>query len=219
MPHRAVIFDMDGLMLDTERVGMLALQQAAAEHGFVIPDTLFIQTIGRTGKDAQAIYRDALGPDFPYVDIQPKRQAYSQTYYDQHGMPTKPGLHTLLTWLEARAIPKAVVTSTTHSRALIKLRAAAVAHRFSTVIGGDDVTHGKPSPEPFLIAAEQLQLPPAECLVLEDSAPGIIAAHRAGMQPIWIPDLQTPSDEVRPLAYCVCDSLQDAIDVLATCLA
>jgi beta-phosphoglucomutase-like phosphatase (HAD superfamily) len=98
------------------------------------------------------------------------------------------------------------------------LQAAGVRQRFEIIVGGDDVTHGKPAPDLFLLAAARLGVAPSDCVVLEDSSAGIRAAHRAGMTPILVPDLQPPADDVQGLAYCICASLHEAQTVLAELL-
>jgi HAD superfamily hydrolase (TIGR01509 family) len=218
MVCRAVIFDMDGLMLDTERLRKQLFERVLAEHGMTLPDGVYLQTIGRTVRDTRLIFAEHMGADFPYEALRLKRRDIEYAHIDQHGVPTKPGLESILEWLEARAFPRAVATSSAHATAHRLLQAAGVRQRFEIVVGGDEVTHGKPEPDLFLLAAERLGVAPSNCVVLEDSSAGIRAAHRAGMTPILVPDLQLPEDEVRALAYRICASLHEAETVLAELL-
>ncbi len=218
MVCRAVIFDMDGLMLDTERLRKDLFDRVVAEHGFTLPDDLYLQTIGRTTRDTRTIYAERMGADFPYEELRAKRREIEDVHIDQHGVPTKPGLESVLDWLETQAFPRAVATSSTRTTAHRLLDAAGVRQRFEIIIGGDDVAHGKPAPDLFLLAAEHLGVAPSDCVVLEDSGAGIRAAHRAGMTSILVPDLQPPADDVRELAYRVCASLHEAQTVLVELL-
>jgi len=111
-----------------------------------------------------------------------------------------------------------VATSSARATADRLLQAAGVRQWFEIVVGGDEVTHGKPEPDLFLLAAERLGVTPSDCVVLEDSSAGIRAAHRAGMTPILVPDLQSPEDDVRTLAYRICATLHEAATVLAELL-
>ncbi len=218
MVCRAVIFDMDGLMLDTERLRKQLFDRVVAEHGLTLPNDLYLQTIGGTMRDTRLIYAEHLGADFPFEELRAKRQEIEHAHIDQHGVPIKSGLESVLNWLEDRDFPRAVATSSARATANRLLYQAGVRQQFEIIVGGDDVTHGKPAPDLFLLAAEHLGVAPSDCVVLEDSGAGIRAAHRAGMTPILVPDLQRPSDEVRNLAYRVCASLREAKMVLAELL-
>jgi beta-phosphoglucomutase len=215
---RAIIFDMDGLMLDTERLRKQLFDRVVTELGIVLPDDLYLQTIGRTLRDTRLIYAEHLGAEFPFDELRARRLEIERAHIDQHGVPTKPGLASVLDWLESRAFPRAVATSTVRASAHRLLHAAGVRHRFDIIVGGDDVVHGKPAPDLFLLAADYLGVAPSDCVVLEDSGAGIRAAHRAGMTSILVPDLQSPSDDVRQLAYRVCASLHEAKTVLVELL-
>jgi HAD superfamily hydrolase (TIGR01509 family) len=159
-----------------------------------------------------------MGADFPYEALRLKRRDIEYAHIDRYGVPTKPGLESVLGWLEARAFPRAVATSSARATAHRLLQAAGVRQRFEIVVGGDEVTHGKPAPDLFLLAAERLGVAPSDCVVLEDSSAGIRAAHRAGMTPILVPDLQSPEDDVRALAYRICATLHEAETVLVELL-
>ena len=129
-------------------------------------------------------------------------------------MPHKRGLVEFLDFLEAKAIPKAVATSTVTASARDALSRAGVLSLFEIIVGGDAIQHGKPAPDIFLEAAAQLGAEPSDCVVLEDSEPGIRAACAAGMTPILIPDLREPTQEMRQLAHTVVPSLLEAIAVV-----
>lgn len=205
----AVIFDMDGLMLDTERIAQEMWQQAGREWGFDIPSSVYLEAVGRTAADTGIIFRKEFGQNFPFEAMYRRKQELLHAAIADGCIPVKVGVFELLDLLERRQIPKAVATSTARSLACLKLRSAGLMDRFSVIVCGDEVTHGKPAPDIFLAAAEKLGVAPSVTLVLEDSEAGTKAAFRAGMIPLIVPDLKAPSEEVKRLAYRVVDSLDE----------
>ncbi|MBS0657800.1 MAG: HAD family phosphatase [Verrucomicrobia bacterium] len=206
-PPRALIFDMDGLMLDSERIYRLAWFAAIEEFGQAMDDEIFHRFLGRVASDSHRLLREIYGADFDAVRFWDRAMELSYTRFAPAGMPWKPGLADLLAWLEARAFPRAIATSTLRPLALRFLNG--LERRFDVLTTGDEVTRGKPDPEIFLLAASRLQIAPADCLVLEDSAAGVRAARAAGMSVIMIPDLVQPTSEIRALAHAVLPSLTD----------
>lgn len=205
----AVIFDMDGLLLATEEIARSAWLQAGKEWGYDIPEEVYVQVLGRTVPDSERIFRKAFGEDFPFREIRERRLQIAREFHQQHGYPLKKGVLPLLETLENLSIPAAVATSTIAEAARHRLTANRLLERFRVIVSGDQVENGKPAPDIFLLAAEKLQVPPPNCLVLEDSEAGILAAHRAGMPTIMVPDIKPPEDSIRHLAYRVMDSLED----------
>jgi HAD superfamily hydrolase (TIGR01509 family) len=206
----AVIFDMDGLMLDTERPAMLAFKRAGEDVGQPISDDLYMSTLGRNARDTEAILAAWFGAAFSYPALRARYLVHSQAHFEKHGVQVKPGLLDLLGLLETHRVPKAVATSTARERALRRLESAGILDRFSDIVCGDEIEHGKPAPGIFLKAAERLGADPADCYVLEDAEAGIRAAHAAGMMPILIPDIKQPSSEVAGLAAKSFPSLVEA---------
>lgn len=215
---KAVIFDMDGLMVDSERLGHEGWQKAGKEFGYTISDAAYFQVTGRTIRDAEIVFKKIFGDDFPFWEIRDQRVKMEYQYYDEFGIPLKPGLLELLTLLESKSIPKAVATSSGHKAADFKLVTANLKERFNAVVSGDQVENGKPAPDIFLRAANLLNISPGDCLVLEDSEAGVKSAHAAGMTPIMVPDLKPPSKEIRQIAFHVADSLHDVRELLAKAL-
>ena len=212
---RAVIFDMDGLMLDTERIALRAWQRATALYGCAPREDVYLSTVGLNAADSEALLTGALGPSVPLQEISALQERLFTEEVALHGIVPKPGLFELLAALEAWGIPAAVATSTARARAVEILTRTDLATRFRAVVGGDQVARGKPAPDILLRAADQLGVPPGRCIVLEDSTPGILAACAAGMTPILIPDLLPPPAEIAVLAYRVVPSLTEATAVLA----
>lgn len=211
----AVIFDMDGLMLDTEPLAARAWTDAAAILGVAFDHAVTARLIGRNFPDCVALIRAHHGEDYP---VDALMQAWHGAYDDiveREGIALKAGLLELLAWLDAEAIPRAVATSTRRTRAQAKLERTALAHRFPTLVGGDEIARGKPAPDIFVAAATLLGIAPAECIVLEDSEPGIRGALAAGMAPILVPDGVAPSRELLALDPLVLPSLGAVRSLLA----
>lgn len=209
-----VLFDMDGLMLDTERIARKSWTRAMAEHGFQLDDPIYLRLLGRTVQDARGILGEVYGPELPFQQVYEKRQAYYDEDLNENGAPLKPGLLELLDFLEENNIPKAVASSTPTWFVKRKLTIAGIMDRFQVVVCGDMVPHGKPAPDLFLEAARGIHMPPERSVVLEDSEAGILAAHRAGSLPVMIPDLKQPEPDVRALAYRVLPSLYEVVPML-----
>ncbi|APP75409.1 hydrolase [Xanthomonas vesicatoria ATCC 35937] len=205
---RAVIFDMDGLMLDSERAITACLAQAADEQGLTIEPAFWLQMVGTGDVACRLLLGERVG------DAAADRMlARAQLLYDavaERGIPHRPGIIALLEYLVAIGMPRAVATSTQRPLALRKLQAADLLWRFDAVCTASDVRHPKPAPDIYLLAAQSLGVDPAHCLVLEDSPTGVRAALAAGMTPIQIPDLLEPDANVRALGHRIMPSLSDA---------
>jgi HAD superfamily hydrolase (TIGR01509 family) len=211
---RAVLFDLDGLILDTEAIVWEIMPVVAAQFGVSLERTLFLELIGRHGPDVEDRLLAAWGRDFPLEDFKRGTQAAWRAYTDSKPIPVKPGLDALIACLDRRGIKRAIATSTRHARALHKLDCAGLAGRFDTVIGGDMVREGKPAPDIYLLAAERLGVAATECVVLEDSEPGARAGLAAGATVLLIPDMKPPSDELKTLVHAVLPSLDHAMELI-----
>jgi HAD superfamily hydrolase (TIGR01509 family) len=206
---QAVIFDMDGLMLDTEAPALRAWESAARGLGREFDLELCRQMIGRSFGDCVALIRVRHGSDYPVDELTSAWAADYDAIVAAEGISLKPGLDDILDLLDERGIATAVATSTRRERARAKLDRVGLLHRFAALVGGDEVVRGKPAPDIFLAAAERLGVAARDCMVLEDSEPGIIAAAAAGMTPVMVPDLHPPSAELLLLEPLVLASLSD----------
>ena len=215
----AVIFDMDGLMLDTERMALRAWRRASKEFGSEMSDELAFSIVGRNVPDTRAILQEVLGEDFPLEACWNRTNELYAADISENGIPLKPGLEELLDFLEDKSIDTAVATSTYRALATHKLELTGLISRFKSIVAGDEVDNGKPAPDIFLAAAKSLDAAPDKCVVLEDSVSGVRAAHAADMIPIMVPDLAQPADEIRSLAYAVVSDLHEAREVISQLLA
>lgn len=215
---KAIIFDMDGLMLDTERLAKQHWQAAAQARGFELSDDTYLAVVGRPIRDTYRYFRELFGIDFPAEEIRAERLRLTEEHIATKGVPIKPGLIELLQFCKAQKLALAVATSTERNLAEKKLRMAGILEHFSIQVYGDEIERGKPNPDIYLAAAERLGIAPSACIALEDSAAGIQAASSAGMRSIMVPDLITPSPEIAARASYIVDSLGDAQSVIEALL-
>jgi len=214
----AVVFDMDGLMIDTESLAKEVWQQASNELGYQLGDDIYLEYIGRTDEDCERDLVRRFGAAFPLEAFRTRAIHLWKRKVARDGIRSKAGLAELLSLLDDRQIPRAVATSSHSLSAAMKLRHAGLTERFSIIVTGDQVANGKPAPDLFLEAARRLNVEPAQCVALEDSEAGVLAASRAGMIPVMIPDLKPPSEDAVRAAFRVLASLDEAGELISTLL-
>jgi HAD superfamily hydrolase (TIGR01509 family) len=212
---KAVIFDMDGLLLDTEPLAARAWAEAAATLGVAFDADLAARMIGRNFADCSAMARAHYPDDYPVDALLARWHATYDAIVARDGLSLKPGVAELLDWLDAHGIVRAVATSTRRDRALAKLAHTALLPRFAALVGGDEIERGKPAPDIYVEAARRLAAAPGTCVVLEDSDPGVRGALAAGMTPIMVPDLLPPSAELQAAELLIDATLHDVIARLA----
>jgi HAD superfamily hydrolase (TIGR01509 family) len=205
----AVIFDMDGLLLDSEPLYRVTWQTAAAELGCLIDDDFYSQFVGRGTDEAELILREHFGDALPLDEFRIRWKREFDERLSREPLPHKPGAVALLDRVDGRGIPKALATST--PRALATRCLGSLNSRFSIFAFGDEVAQSKPAPDLFLLAASRLGVRPDDCLVIEDSEAGVRAAHAAAMAVIMVPDLVEPSPEIAAMAIRVCRSLDSVL--------
>jgi HAD superfamily hydrolase (TIGR01509 family) len=211
---RAVVLDMDGLMLDTEGMSRTAWLRTFAERGLPFCEDQFLELVGLNVPDARKKMHGWYGPDFPFDAVYARKIIHVDEIIAQEGIRLKPGLMEFLALADSLGLAKAMATSTARDRAMYKLERAGLGGGFPVIAGGDEIAHGKPAPDIFLLAARLLNLPPEECLALEDSDPGVLAAQAAGMRVLIIPDVKPPSPAARQAAWAVLPDLHHAAEFL-----
>jgi HAD superfamily hydrolase (TIGR01509 family) len=204
----AVVFDMDGLILDTETIYREVMMEAAGAHGAELPDAVFLAMVGLPADSSRLVALDHFGEDFPY---EPWIGRVSELAHARlaDGAPLKAGVVELLDRLDALGLPRAIATSSSRAGVERHLRPAGLLDRFHAVVAAGDYAKGKPHPDPFLAAATRLGVRPERCVALEDSHNGVRAAHAAGMMTVMVPDLLPATDEMRALAMMVLGSLHE----------
>lgn len=209
----AAIFDMDGLMFDTERLTIPLWTEAGINFGYNITVDVVLKMVGISSGKARLVLLDEYGADFPYDKIRDEFKLLVKREFDKNGVPHKPGLVYLLDRLCAAKIPLAVATSTHRNTAIDMLERAGVLDKFTAVTGGDEVENGKPAPDIFLAAAEKLGQPPSACAGFEDSPAGLRGLHAAGIRSIFIKDVIEPPQEVLSTVWKTCKDLSEAVDL------
>ena len=209
----ATIFDMDGLLIDSERIALGTFQTICDQHGLGDQFSLYLQLLGTNDATTLKILRSTLP-----AHLSPERfmDTWMTLYVEQTqvAVPLMNGVLELLDHLDLTSIPKSVATSTRTEHARSKLTNSGILHRFTHVTGGDQVDNGKPAPDIYLKAAQRLQVNPAECLALEDSPNGVKAALAAGMQVIQIPAIVQPDADMIALGHTVLNDLHEVINHL-----
>lgn len=210
----AVLFDMDGLMFDTERMYQKAWLQAGRQMGAPMEPEIVDRLRGRNREGCARVCREVFGEDFDFDAMRTACRALMARWIEEDGLPVKPGLYELLAELERRGIPAVLATSTTRDSAWGHLQRAKVDRYFLGAVCGDEVSHSKPDPEVFLKAAALAGKDPARCMVLEDSPAGVRAGAAAGCFTVMVPDLTAPDEELKKLADEILPGLRDVIPLL-----
>ena len=213
-PVRGVLFDVDGVILDTECLYSRFWREACHFYGFPMTQAQALQLRSLNKTAGQEKIQALFGPTADYATIRRKRIELMDAFVAKEGVAAKPGIYALLDALDARGIPCAITSSSPRQRLESYLGPLNLYHRFAKVVTGYDVPKGKPEPDIYLRGAAELGLAPEECLALEDSPAGILSAHRAGCLPVLIPDQDCPGEDTLSLLYARGDTLTDVIPLL-----
>ncbi len=211
---KAVIFDMDGLMLDTEVLLQKFWCRSAQSLGYNMTPEIVLGIRSLSSGFAVKHLKRVLGEDFDYQKVRARRIELMNAYIAEHGIVKKKGLDELLDYLAQTPIKSAVCTATDFARTEMYLKSVNVFHKFDEFICGNMVKIGKPAPDIYRFACEKLGLEPDECIALEDSPNGVISASTAGLNVIMVPDLTKPSDDIKPLICAECESLDRVIEYI-----
>jgi HAD superfamily hydrolase (TIGR01509 family) len=212
----AVIFDMDGTIFNTEKLGIEKWIQAFEHHNISVPLKVLYNKIGLSDKDSRRLMQEESGIEFDYDVVKKLKLQLTKEHIAKYGTPIKDGFMELMELLKNRRIKTAVATSRRHENTMYYLNHSAkdMAKQFDTIVTGDMIENGKPNPDIFLLASKLLSVLPKHCLVVEDSVNGIKAATAAQMRVIMIPDLIEPSEELKKSIFALKTTLSDVIGII-----
>lgn len=211
---KAVVFDMDGVLFDTESVCMKAWDYAGELMGVGKAGYMVLKTLGMNADKAIEIIRDEFGDDFDAVKFKQTGREYSYHYFNTYGVPEKPGLYEILDYLKNKGYKIALASSTNSQSVHHHLKEKDIEKYFDAVICGDMVEKSKPEPDIYLKACAEISENPADCVAIEDSKNGLLSAHRAGMKVIMVPDLWQGEVETDSFLMAKCENLTEIMTVL-----
>lgn len=203
-----IIFDMDGLMFDTERVFIKAWDYAGEKIGIGKAGFMVYKTLGMNIADSYNVWKEEFGDRYHQEELRKYTKEFLKKYYDENTVPVKPGLYCLLGFLKSKQCKMAVATSSPRWEVENHLKDAGVEDYFLGIVCGDMIEHSKPAPDIYLRACEMIGAEPKECYALEDSKNGLISAYRAGCKPIMVPDLWQPDEEIMRVIVAKYDDLE-----------
>ena len=210
----AVIFDMDGVLIDTEKHYNAAWCQAATEAGFPFTREHALLLRSCEAKEGEKLMQGIFGPSFDYYALRERRRELVRERLAQYGLEKKPGVEETLRFLRAKGIKTAVATATALDITKSHLTTIGVCDLFDSIVSAKNVAHGKPEPDVYLYACEQIGERPQDCMAVEDSPNGIMAAYRAGLRTVMVPDLTQPDEELTKYLYACVNSLSDLCELV-----
>lgn len=209
---KGVIFDMDGLLFDTEAVWQRNWSRVAADMGIDLPEAFRKEICGTSGEIMKRVIEKYYGVD-DGTDIM--QNVINGVHSDlKDNVPEKPGLHEILEHFKNKGMKMAVASSSSQAQIESNCRNAGILEYFDALVSGAQIGKSKPAPDIFLAAAEKIGIEPEDCYVFEDAFNGVQAGYAAGSAVIMIPDMTAPTDEIRAMTYAVYDSLLAAKDNL-----
>lgn len=213
----AVVFDMDGVLFDTERIGVQCWTEAAEPTGLQNAREIARMCIGRTIPGTKEVFMEEAAKQGVALDFEKLHEDCARLILEKEerdGLPVKPGVHEILEYLYERKIPVALATSSKKDIVLSHLEKTGITKYFRKIVTGDMVSHGKPAPDIYIKACEELEAAPENVIAIEDSFNGIRSASAAGLHPIMVPDQLQPTEEIPLLAETKCDSLLEVRKLL-----
>ena len=210
----AIVFDMDGLLFDSERIVQRSWEEAGNQLGLEHMGETIYHTLGMNLAGRNHYFRNTIAKDFPCEEFAKQARIWFYKIVNEEGLPMKNGARKLLEYGKVNGYRMAIATTSRKEYALKNLKAAKIYDFFDAGVFGDMVQHAKPDPEIYLKACDSIGAYPANCIALEDAPAGIRAAYAAGMKPIMIPDLVAPTPEIEALLYGTCDTLLGVIGIL-----
>lgn len=214
---KGLIFDMDGLLIDTERLSYEALVRDCKERGYELTLEQFLSIRSLSIPKCEEKFKGYFGEDFDFKDSFDKHFLYMNEHMDKYGVPMKKGADNLLRYAKEKGLRIALATSTPLPIAEGYLRSLSLWDYFDKVQSAADIKNGKPAPDVYLAAAKLLELEPSECMAFEDSPNGVRSASSAGCVTVMVPDLSGPDEELDKLIYACAQDLDDAINIIENC--
>jgi HAD superfamily hydrolase (TIGR01509 family) len=212
---KAIIFDMDGLMFDTERVFVHAWDYAGEKTGIGKAGYMVMKTLGASISATSEIWKKEYGAQFDVNVFRKHSKEFISGYYQNHATPIKDGLYELLDYLKSTDYLLGISTSSSRQEVDVHLKSAGLTGCFHAIADRDLVENSKPAPDLYLKACTMLDVIPAQCIALEDSKNGFLSACSAGCKTIMIPDLWQPDESIMRLLFACCNSLNDVIPIIA----
>ena len=212
---KAFIFDMDGLILDTERIAFRSYKEALKEYGYDFTEAFFLTLVGTNVKLTKELFLNRYGSWFPFDLLHENHNKITDKYIKENGVTLKEGVKELIDYLKENEYKIALATSSDREKAEYLLELVEIKDKFDYIICGNDIVNSKPNPEIFLKAAENLKVEPKECVVIEDSKFGVKAAVNAGMKVINVPDMKMPDSEVKSMAFKIFNNLLEVKDYIS----
>ena len=213
-PIRGVLFDMDGLVLDSEKLYSRFWREACGFYGYEMSYEQSLKMRALNRHAGAAMLRSFFGPETDYVQLRTKRIELMDAYVEENGVELKPGVFELMDFLKQGNIATAIASSSPLPRIRNHLSRHGLDVMFDALCSGHEVPNGKPAPDIYLHAAARLELRPEECLALEDAPSGITSAFRAGCLCVMVPDQDQPEESILPMLYARADSLTDVTELL-----
>ena len=211
---RAVIFDMDGTLLDTEKLYMRFWLEAAHRLGYPMRPEHVLHIRSMAAMYAGPLLRREVCPDFDYFAVRELRREIMEAYIDEHGVEPKPGMLDTLAAIRERGLLIGLATATEEPRARKYLRMVDAEGYFDAITCASMVARGKPAPDIYLLAAQRLGVAPGEAIAVEDAPSGIRSAHDAGLIPVMVPDQDQPDETTRALCRAVVSELRGVLSLL-----
>ena len=213
---KAIIFDMDGVLFDTERFFMDAWKIAGEKHNYHNIYDACIASIGVSKEKSKEIFKTTVSKDFPFDEIREEVSNLCHDLIEKKGIPTKKGVKEILSFCKENGYKIGLATSTRRQTVLSHLTKANILNFFDEIVCGDEVKNSKPFPEIYITACQKLNVNPNDAISIEDSYNGVRASSSAGVRCIMVPDILPATDEVKSLCFTVKDDLLSVIEFLKT---
>lgn len=211
---KAVVFDMDGVLFDTEKLCLDSWSHVAKEQEFEGMEEVFEQCIGLNANDTKSLILNHYGQDFPYDSFRVRASEWFWEYIRKKGLPIKTGVKKILPYLQQEGYKIGLASSTRYESVVDCLKRADIIDYFSVIVTGDMIEHSKPKPDIYLLACKKLEVDPGDAYAIEDSPNGIRSASAAGMKAIMVPDMLLPDAEMKRLSHVICRDLNEVIKFL-----